>query len=103
MTIIGTLSGFSITNNALFDLDIESSCNIAIILSSPISSYSYDISEGTTNTITSIAWSISPSACTDTISYSITYLSYVYINSGVITVNTNNLVNVGTHTLTVTA
>jgi hypothetical protein len=101
--IIGTISGYSGTNNADFILNILSSCNIATIVPILLPGYSYDISEGTNNTISTLAWIVSPSACLTPIAYSITTLSYISLNAGMITVNTQNIADVGVHQISVSA
>lgn len=51
MEIIGTIKGYNGTANTTFDLDVLSICTLTTINSTAITSYTYDISEGTTDTI----------------------------------------------------
>lgn len=46
----------AIINSTSFDVILTSSCLSTTINTSPISAYSYDVNEDTTNTITTLSW-----------------------------------------------
>ena len=56
LLIKGTVTGFTNTNSVTFTLNVNDACSIATITSVVISSYSYDIDAGTTNTVATLAW-----------------------------------------------
>ena len=57
LQLTGTISGETTSTSALFSLYVTNVCAISTITSVAISRYSYDINEGTTNTISSLGWS----------------------------------------------
>jgi hypothetical protein len=78
-----------------------------VITSSAISSYTYDVDSGTTNTIATLAWTQSQTSCA-----AITYVlknsdgttadsTVVYISGSAIKVSTSSAAKVGTYSLEV--
>lgn len=71
LKITGTITGSTSSADATFTLTVKDICSISTISSALIPDYSYDISEGTTNTITSLAWTQSEGTCATAITYAL--------------------------------
>ncbi len=108
LQIVGSVAAYTSTT-VYFTLYVTQVCASTVITSTAISSYTYDVDSGTTDTIATLAWTQSQSGCA-----AITYVvknadgttadsTVVYMSGSAIMVTTSSAAKVGTYNLQIIA